>query len=164
MSNLPDWLPDLIYFEDYDCDWQRYEDMVYSIFYSDFIASQPIFLGLPVYVAKSLIRGKEKTFRHCITEGSLEEERAPDLRRCERIRWIRSVLDNFQNTEVKTWQNKRGRNIRQLVWLEEAQYVVVLEKRRTSWFLLTAYCTDRSHTARKLRKEYETAQKKPTPP
>ena len=55
MSGLRGWLPELLQFEDYDGCWQRYEDVVYSKFYSDFIASRPTFQGMPVKVTKNLI-------------------------------------------------------------------------------------------------------------
>ena len=94
MSELPDWLPELILFENYNGDWQRYEDAVYSRFYSDFIASRPTFQGLPVRITRNLVKGKERGFWHLIQEGRVEEQRTPDLRRCERIRCYKMVKAN----------------------------------------------------------------------
>jgi len=36
-----------------------------------------------------MTQNKEATFWHMIQEGSVESERIPDIRRCERIRWPR---------------------------------------------------------------------------
>lgn len=83
MSNQRDWLPDLILLKTYDGHWQRYEDEVYSQFYKDFIESRPVFQGMPVYVERPLRKGKEQSFWHCIQQGLVEENRTPDLRRCE---------------------------------------------------------------------------------
>jgi hypothetical protein len=79
----------LVRLEDHGGDWQRYIDAVYAVFYGDFIASQPRFRGRPVVIGKQIIDGKERTFWHATSEGNIEVQRTPDLRRCERIGWIR---------------------------------------------------------------------------
>ncbi len=155
MSELPNWLPELILFEDYNGNWQRYEDAVYSRFYSGFIASKPTLHGIPVYIKRSLSKGKERGFWHCIQEGPVEEKRTPDLRRCERIRWIRAIIEHAHDPEVKTWQNERKGKTRQLLWLEESEFLVVLEQRPHAWVLYTAYPVTEEHRKRKLRREYE---------
>jgi len=159
MSEFPDWLPELLLFEDYDGCWQRYEDVVFSKFHTDFIQSSPVFQGLTVYVTKQLVKGKERGFWHCIQEGLVEEKRTPDFRRCERITWIKAIIENANDPKIKKWQKQKGRHIRQLLWLEEVEYLVILENRKTHWLLITAYCTTREHTKNKLRKEYESSLK-----
>ena len=157
MSELPDWLPALIRFEDYHGNWQRYEDAVYSKFYSDFIASILIFQGLPVKITKNLIKGKERGFWHLIQEGRVEEQRTPDLRRCERIAWVRAAIEHFNEPDVIKWSKQIEGKTRQLLWVEDAEFLVVLEKRPNAWFLWTAYCVTEEYKKRKLRKEYEQA-------
>jgi hypothetical protein len=112
MSALPDWLPELMPLCDSNGDWQHYEDQVYAVFYTDFIESCPHFQNGPVRITKQLIDGKERTFWHCVQEGRIEAQRTPDLRRCERIPWIRATIENSNCFTVKKWQNKRGRNVR----------------------------------------------------
>ena len=159
MANLPDWLPDLIRLEDYGGDWQRYEDAIYSKFYTDFIASKPLFQNIPVYIKGFLENGKERGFWHCIQEGPVEENRTPDLRRCERIAWIRTIIEHASKEPVKTWPKQvRGRQ-RQCIWLKEADYLIILEKRKSAWVLWTAYPTTEQHTKRKLLNEYESTPK-----
>ena len=102
-----------------------------------------------------LKKGKERGFWHCVQEGKIEEERTPDLRRCERISWIRPVIENVADTRIKKWPKKAGTKERYMLWLEEADYLVILEKRPNCWFLWTAYCTDHERTHGKLQKEYE---------
>jgi len=103
---------------------------------------------------------KTKTilFWHLIQEGQIEEERTPDLRRCERIGWIRAVIENEADPRVKVWENERlkdrGPDRRVILWLDE-EFLVVLGDRRTYWLLLTAYTTDRANRIEKLRREYE---------
>jgi len=163
MSELPGWLPKLMLLEDYGGDWQRYEDAVFSQFYSDFVASRPTFRGLPVDITKNLVKGKERTFWHCIQQGPVEEERTPDLRRCERIAWIRAVIDHWDDPLIYNWSKHMGRKQRHLLWLSD-EFLVVLEKRPDRWLLWTAYYTEWEHTKRRLQKEYKQTQKKPTPP
>lgn len=154
MGKLPDWLPGLLLLDNYSGSWQRYEDEVYSRFYRDFIESRPVFQGLPVKVTKQLVRGKERNYWHLIQEGRIEEDRIPNLRRCERIGWIRAIIQHSDDSRIKKWSKKVRRRTRHLLWFEEAEYLVVLEKRSNSWILWTAYCTSREHTKRRLRKEY----------
>jgi len=161
MSDIdtPDWLPDLIELEDFSGDWQRYEDEVYAKFYTDFVESKPIFQSMPVYIKRELVKGKERGFWHCIQEGKVEKERTPNLRRCERITWIRALIENADDPLIKKWPKRKKGKIRFSIWLEEADYLVILEKRSNCWILWTAFYTDWPHTRKKLRKEYEESHK-----
>ena len=131
MSEPPVWLPDLILLDAYTGSWERYENEVYAIFYRDFVESSPQFKGRHVRITKQLIEGKERAFWHCIQEGPIEAERTPDIRRCERIGWIRPMVEHTGDPMMKQWSNQRGRHVRQLLWLEQSDYLVVLEDRRT---------------------------------
>lgn len=83
----------------------------------------------------------------------MEAERKPDLRRCERLRWIGWVIENaLVHPEINEWQNRRRTEINTLLWYRE-EYLVVLAQRQEYWLLKTAYCTDRSHRINKLRRE-----------
>lgn len=155
MSDLPNWLPELILLENFGGNWQRYEDEVYSKFYTDFICSRPTFQGKPVYVKRFLEDGKERGFWHLVQEGPVEKYRTPDLRRCERVTWIRAIIEHTNDPIIKSWSKKIGSRTRHLLWFEQAEYLVVLEKRQSAWILWTAYCTTRKHTKNKLRKEYQ---------
>lgn len=56
-------------------------------FYLDFLDSKPVFQGRRLGLKRHpLSQGKEATFWHMISEGTTEEKRTPDFRRCERIR------------------------------------------------------------------------------
>jgi len=156
--NTPEWLPKLIRLEDFSGDWQRYEDEVYAKFYTDFVESKPFFFGRPVNITKQIVKGKERTFWHLIQEGKIEEHRTPDLRRCERIRWIRAIIEHQDDSRLKKWAKKIGRHMRSLLWFNY-EFLVVLEKRKSDWILWTAYCTDWEHTKTRLIKECEDSQK-----
>ncbi|GGI92333.1 hypothetical protein [Legionella impletisoli] len=85
----------------------------------------------------------------------IENERTPDLRRCERIAWPKPIIDNHNNGILKIWKNKRKGETRILLWFEEAEYLVVLSERKSYTLFWTAYPVTRGHSKRKLQKEYE---------
>jgi hypothetical protein len=94
MTSLPDWLPPLVALADYGGDWERYLAALYDFFRQDFVDDKPLFEGKSLAVKRlPTSQGKEATFWHLISEGRQEEERLPDLRRCERIRWIRRIIE-----------------------------------------------------------------------
>ncbi len=96
--------------------------------------------------------GKGKTFWHCVSEGHNEDERVPELNRCSRIAWIRSIIENSHHEQVEVWTNKRGNQKRHLLWFLE-EFLVVLGEGKGYFVLITAYLTDKDHSKRKFRKE-----------
>ena len=160
MSDIPDWLPDLLLFSDYDGEWEMYLEALYQHFCRDFVNSKPSYPGKRWALKRyPLEKGKEATFWHLISEGQAESERLPDLRRCERICWPRAMIDAISAGRVKVWRNQRGGEQRVLLALEDFSYVVVLADRGDYILLWTAYGVEREHTRDKLRKEYESAVK-----
>lgn len=106
-----------------------------------------------------LIEGKEATFWHIISEGRQEAERLPDLRRCERVRWPRPVVDHADAPELKVWCNHRHGEERVCLWFEAQDYLVVLARRKRYLLLWTAYPVTQEHTRGKLRREWGSSQK-----
>lgn len=161
---MPAWLPPLILLNDFGGDWERYLAAIYTQFRADFIDRKPSFRGTLLGLKRHpLLLGKEATFWHMTSEGEVEAERPPDLRRCERIAWVAAIIENSDNPEVKVWENERKGERRICLWLEAEDYLVILAVR--SGFILpwTAYLVQQDHTKRKLRKECE-AYKKLEPP
>ena len=98
------WLPPLVLCHD----WNRfsdYERKIYSIFCKDFIDTRPLFEGLPVYIRKEpRVDGWVQTFFHVTSsEYTHGKTRDPDIRRCERIRWIRAFIDFMKNSAMQPW-------------------------------------------------------------
>ena len=170
MSNPPDWLPPLVLLQKYKGDWSQYVEAVYAYFKSDFIDSKPQFEKNTVRLKRyPLLDGKEATFWHITSEGKEEDKRVPDLRRCERIRWPRPMIEHRDDASIKCWpnvrRNTRRRNERRVIlWLCDEDYVVVLADRGQYVLLWTAYYVSWGHTRRKLLKDYEEYQKRQTPP
>ena len=153
MAEPNDWLPPLCHIRDHDGDWTEYLKAVYAIFKRDFVASFPRFEGLPVYCRRDPISdGKEAGFWHCISDGPHEPGRLPDFERCERIGWVRAIVENPTDPRVDSWDVMRGTDCRVLLWFQE-EYLVVLAERRDSFQFITAYRTTHEHRKRKLRAE-----------
>ncbi len=156
MSDVPEWLPSLVYFTDYDGDWNRYLDALYAFFKQDFIDSKPLFQGRRLGLKRHpMTHGKEATFWHMISEGKNEDERLPDFRRCERIRWPKPVIEHSSDTGVKYWVSVKNKENRIHIWLEDEDYIVVLAERKGFLLPWTAFTVNREHTRRKLKKECE---------
>ncbi len=158
-SEPEDWLPPLILMRDHDQSWPVYVEAVYTAFRQDFVLAQPRFQGLWVRCRRDpIFDGKEAGFWHCVSEGRLEADREPDIRRCERIAWIRASINGTGRSEVDCWENERNGEKRTLIWCrEEFLVVLALRVRERDDFryyqLVTAYCTVEKHRRIKLRKE-----------
>lgn len=156
MSYKPDWLPKLEPFSDYDGDWEYYLLSIYEIFKEDFIDKKPSFRGKRLGLKRfPLSQGKEATFWHFTSEGAVEEERTPDLRRCERIRWPSSVIENSDDACLKVWAEPKGKNQRIHIWFEDESYLVVLDDRGDYILPWTAFYIERDHQRRKYIKRWE---------
>src|SRR5690242_13189534 len=117
---MPPWLPPLTCLHDFNGDWDRYEAALYEIFRRDFAGADLTYTGLPVRLKRyPLLDGKEATFWHLISEGAVEGERLPDLRRCERIAWPRALIEHASDPCLKVWGNTRKGETRVCLWLEE---------------------------------------------
>lgn len=159
-----DWLPPLIELSAAGGVWAAYCQLIYDRFLADFIASQPRHLGLPVKCRRDpIFEGKEAGFWHCVSEGPNESTRIPDTKRCERIAWVKAIVENSHDPDVLSWENDHRGDRRQYFWFKEA-YLVVLGVRKGYFQLITAFCTDREHTRRKLRADFKASIKKLTPP
>lgn len=155
MSLPPDWLPPLVLFSDHGGDWGRYLDALYAWFKQDFIDSKPVFQGRRLGLKRHpMTYGKEATFWHLTSEGLEEENRIPDLRRCERIRWPKPVIEHDADPKVKWWVSVKRNEDRIHIWLEEEDYVVVLADRKGFLLPWTAFLVTWEHTRRKLVREH----------
>lgn len=162
---MPDefaWLPDLVVLDGFANDWPSCCQRLYGEFHRDFIASQPEFRGKRVGVSRSrILEGREAAFHHCVTEGDeLEERRGPDYRRCQRLRWIRKLIEAVGTDRVRWWREKQGSRRRAYVALPDFSYVVVLEELKSHCVLVTAFPVDRDHSRRNNARRHEEAAEK----
>jgi hypothetical protein len=154
------WLPPLVLLHDHQGDWDTYEDVLYGHFCDDFVARPPSFRGRRIGLKRfPLDKGKEATFWHLISEGQVEAERLPDMRRCERIRWPRPMIHNSESNSLRIWRQERRGEQRVAIALCDFTYVVILAERpgqngiyHLPW---TAFCVEQPHQRSKLEKEWQ---------
>jgi len=156
VPDLPDWLPPLVLLTDYGGEWDRYLEALYEFFKADFLRSRPMFEGKRLGLkAHPLVGGKEATFWHFIQEGKVESERTPDLRRCERVRWVMPVICHASDNCVKRWVADIRGALRVHLWVETAEYLVVLDDRGDYILPWTAFCVTEPQRKKHYAKEYE---------
>lgn len=161
-----EWIPDL----ELCCDlshFKEYENHIYQIFRNDFIDSYPLFDAKRVKIRhEPIVFGKEEAFYHVTCQDyAKNRQRNPDLRRCERIRWVRSFIENYACDSsacdfcdgIKLWDEKYKSNVRTHILLEEERYMVVVEKRPKYCLLITAFYFDQDHRLRKTLQRYNRA-------
>lgn len=150
-------LPALFRLSDYQGDWERYLEALYQIFLDEVVNAGLMFQGLPVRVQfRPMTHGKGFGFWHLISEGQgpNEEERTPDLRRCERLRWIAWLIRNVESkNSIRWWENRRGGNTHVVLWLPAHDFAVVLAKRQGYYLLRTAYVVS-PHRKKAFEKEW----------
>ncbi|GAB4175165.1 MAG: hypothetical protein Fur005_37090 [Roseiflexaceae bacterium] len=155
---LPDWLPPML---DLDSDWDACLPQLYAVFERDFKRGNLKLAGDPVWYDRRIIDGYEACFWHLITrEHQKTHSRGPDFRRAERLPWCAVILHHAHDPAVKFWRYKEGSGvIRTYAWLEEGDYVVVLEPKQKQIglvaFMITAYHVDGSSRRRNLQQRYE---------
>lgn len=89
-------IPDIIEMINFSC-WNDFFEYVYEIFVNDFINSKPLFRGTTIgFKRYPEYQGRSSTFWHIISEGAIENERTPCIKRCERITWPRPIIDNSE--------------------------------------------------------------------
>lgn len=154
------WLPELVLLDQHDGNWDRYLEAIYQHFTDDFINSKPNYPGKRFALKRHPVeKGKEATFWHLISEGSTEAERLPVLRRCERIRWPRPIIEAMLTSRVRCWKSQRRGETRVVLSLHDFSYVVVLADRESYILLWTAFYVEYEHRKEKLRMEFERSPK-----
>jgi hypothetical protein len=156
------WLPDLVLNPG---SWEEYVEILYKYYIEDFVNNKPTFRGQKLSVKRHPeIDGKDITFWHIISEGKDPDNRVPNFRRCEKIRWPKPIIEHEHEPDIKVWQNRRKNEQRICIWFEDQEYLVVLAKRTTYILFWTAYPVTRNHTKQKLKKEYQGYIKRLAPP
>ncbi|MBU6266302.1 MAG: hypothetical protein KGN34_02095 [Sphingomonadales bacterium] len=144
-------MPELLQFEG---DWPAYEARLYAIFLGEIAQGGLTFRGDRVSCRRlPETQGKWAAFWHLVQQGEVEEDRLPDLRRCERLRWVKYVIEAWNTDKnIQWWENKRRSETNVLLWYGEV-YLVILAKRDGYWLLRSAYETNQGHRLRSLRAE-----------
>lgn len=148
-------LPELILFEEYGNNWDAYVEAIYTIFCKEIKNYNLKYQGKKVILKRyPLFKNKEKAFWHLTSEGRIEEQRVPSLPRCERISWIKFIIENKERGFVRVWKNKRGQKSHVCLSLKSFEYIVVLAERKNYFLLLSAYPIEYEWRRKKLEREY----------
>lgn len=145
----------LILLNEFNGDWEKYQEALYQLFLNT-IVGKLSFLGSPIGCRYfQPIADKHRSFWHLICSGAVEDEdRLPDMRRCERLGWIPHILNHSNTPEILCWENKRKSNINTVLWLPPEQYMIILSKRKDYYLLTSAYTHD-DRKGRSNQKEAE---------
>lgn len=156
-------LPDLMTLGHYGGDWQVYEDALYAEYLATIVHAGLHFQGVRLSTRRTPeTKGKAYGFWHIISEAESkqnrnEEDRIPDLKRCERIRWVAWCIQNAGSPRVSWWENQRGRETHVVIWAEEHDFAVILAKRNGSdgnpYYLLKSSYWVRSHNIATFERE-----------
>ncbi|SHJ47875.1 hypothetical protein SAMN05444280_12080 [Tangfeifania diversioriginum] len=152
-------LPEMILLEHFNGNYEQFIDAVYEVFDNDFIRHKTKFRGEVLRMKwHPVFKERAYTFYHMTHKGKDEQNREPDLRRCERIPWARPVIENCDSWKLKIWPQKRKRGNRLCIWLDledEPDYFVIIDVRKNYKLLWTAFVAEYKHEKRKKLKEYE---------
>lgn len=149
-------LPELIELSQFGGNFARYLEAVYEIFVDEFVRRKPVFRGTRLALKKYPVTdGKEATFWHITSEGEDEQNRIPDLRRLERIKWPSFIINNSEHPYLRVWENTRGTKTNVLIMHEYEKYVVILRKGNGYLLPWTAYIIEHEWRRRKFIRECE---------
>lgn len=159
-EELPNWLCPIIKLTEHNGDVTAYLNAVFNIFKKDFIDNKINFQGKVILYDKNDNNGKPNGFVHITTEGDrITKERNVSLRRCERIGWVKLIIENSDKPEVLMWKkdvyspNKKWVS-RIFLFLEKQDFLVILEELKNGFLMITAIYVDSKGQKRKHLKDY----------
>jgi hypothetical protein len=152
------WLPDPLILEPWNTN--TYESL-YQIFCEDFKnKNRPLFFKDEKIIIFSsnnfLSEGKEKIFWHITDKDDRAyAERLPDIRRAERINWIRPIIENYTDNHVNCFDYLEANGkIKTYLWLEGYDFVVILGRlERANYTLITAFYIGYEQKRSELKKK-----------
>ena len=160
--------PPLICLSDFNGDSRAYIEHLFSVFKKDFIDSKPFFSKKQIWHDNKItVQNKPEGFWHLTTEkDKMTGERSiTDLRRCERLCWIRPIIENCTDKCIDKWdllENKR-KKVRIKIFLRDYDFLVILDTLKNNYFLVTSYYLNWPHSKRKIIKERDRYIKQKSP-
>lgn len=149
----------------YNGNYKSYEEYLYGVFKADLYNRKVFYKNKPVSLKRFPEQlGKEFSFYHLTCKNfnhtGNEEDREPDLRRCERLHWIKPSIETNHlvtcNQQCFVAYIKRVRNKDRVHLLnKEDRYMIVLEEREDYYLLVTAYYIEHENTLRRKISESE---------
>lgn len=139
--------------------YSDYQEYLYGVFKEDLYNNKVFYNNKPVSLKRNPeYLGKEYSFFHLTCKDfnntGNEDDRVPDLRRCERLHWIKPTIELEHSLTcnqacfkvyTKTVRNKD----RVHLFNENDRYMIVLEERKDYYLLITAYYIEYDNTLKK---------------
>jgi len=161
----------LVPYKNFCGDWRAFNETLYEHFSDDFIEDSPTYMNKEVgFKEIQKVDGKEETFWHITSDeskiyrnGQIIKQRTPDIKRSERIRWIKEIIDNSHDASVKVWVERINGQVRHHLWYNDEFLVVLGEYPKYPFIrLITAFYVNPSNRLRYQKKydEYMQYQKK----
>lgn len=161
----------LIELDEFNGNFKNYDEYLYNEIYTKRIINNTIYFdNKPVKLKKFPKEcNREQAYFHLTTKSADKgipwSEREPDLRRCERLHWIRPSIENnhielcglpcfIYYTEV----NKNGKTRIQL-FNEKERYLIILEDRDEYLLLITAFYIHEEYYLRNTMRRSERSEK-----
>ena len=137
-------------------------ELLYEIFKNDFIDNRT-YLAEEIYIdpISNDIEpsvNKEKIFWHIITRvHQKSKKREFDKERAIRIKWIKSIILNYADTQIKLFYNyEKNNKIRLYLWAYNVDFVVIIQKLgKRSSYLVTSFYIDKNYNRNIYQKRYE---------
>lgn len=145
-----------------------YHDRAYLVFKEDLMEQEIEFNGIPVKVREiPTIDNKVQGFFHVISEQDKKSKiRLYKDERVKYIPFISKMITEFEKckyctencSKIKVWSAPylgKTSIMRVKIFFEKHDYIVILEKRKNYYQLVTAYVVDKKNRREDLLKEYE---------
>lgn len=156
MCEFPDFLPAPLAI---DGIWEERLAELYETFKEDFVNTTCCYGDRTIKFNRgNTINEKEDGFWHLISYEDKTMGRIPDFKRAKRLSWIKPIIENHGHSEIKEFDYLEATgNTRKYLWLENHDFVVILEeyRNRQSFFLVTAFHISGPYKRRDLEKKYE---------
>jgi len=151
----PAWLPALL---DTDGVWEEVISRLYRVFEKDFILDQCHFNDrLIIWDQRKLVGKYDEGFWHLITKlDNSIGDRFLDTPRARRLPWCKPTIENSTDNFIKVWEflESSGR-VKTYIWLENFDYLVIVQERRNVFFLVTAFHVDGDASRNRLKSKYD---------
>jgi hypothetical protein len=88
---------------------------------------------------------------------STSRQREIDYRRAERLPWARPLMEGPPRSEILVFDHSEGpkdKGARRYIWLEQYDYVLILQKKKKAFFWVTAFYIDSEWKRKDLRNKF----------
>jgi len=154
MISNPKWLPLKI---NTDGVWEKVLIKLYKVFNNDFKKNKCHFdIWEITFDNRKIDSSYEEGFWHLISKYDYTiNHRVPDFPRAQKLTWCRPVIENHSNKLIKCWEfEEKNKRIRIYIWLEVFNYVVIIEKRKRSAYLVSAFHVSGESSRLRLSRKY----------